>query len=104
MRELIEKGFEVNVVSDATAGGNVPDLGDGYEAALINFRFIASSVLDTDATISSMGMADPTSIVFPSEPMAVVRPPSPGRYVRFVDFWLLRGESVQRNVCERTER
>ena len=47
MRELVEQGFEVAVVSDATAVAIVPE-GDGYEAALTNFRFIASTVWTTD--------------------------------------------------------
>ena len=67
MRELIERGFEVNVVSDATAGGVVPDLGDGYESALINFRYIATSVLDTDQALEGMGVTDASSIVFEYE-------------------------------------
>ena len=41
LRELLEQGFEVSVVSDATAGAKHPELGDGYETALTNFRFIA---------------------------------------------------------------
>lgn len=47
MRELIEQGFEVAVVSDATAAAQV-DEGDGYQAALINFRFIANTVWTTE--------------------------------------------------------
>lgn len=55
MRELTENGFEVTVVKDATAGPQHPDLGDGYAAALINFGFIASEVLDTDAAVAAIG-------------------------------------------------
>lgn len=47
MRELIEQGFEVAVVKNATAAAKVPE-GNGYEAALVNFRFIASAVMTTD--------------------------------------------------------
>lgn len=47
MRELIEDGFEVAVVRDATAAAKVPE-GDGYLAALINFRFIANAVWTTE--------------------------------------------------------
>ena len=54
MRELIEQGFEVAVVSDATAAAQVPE-GDGYAAALINFRFIASAVWTTDQAIENIG-------------------------------------------------
>ncbi len=53
MRELIEQGFEVAVVSDATAAAQVPE-GDGYAAALINFRFIASAVWTTDQAIEKI--------------------------------------------------
>ncbi len=47
MRELLEQGFEVAVVSDATAAAIVEE-GDGYKAALVNFRFIASTVWTTE--------------------------------------------------------
>ena len=46
MRELIEQGFEVAVVKDATAAAQVEE-GDGYLAALVNFRFIANTVWTT---------------------------------------------------------
>jgi len=46
LRELLEAGFEVAVVKDATAAAVVPGL-DGYQAALVNFRFLASAVLTT---------------------------------------------------------
>ncbi len=54
MRELTENGFEVTVVKDATAGAQDPELGDGYAAALINFGFIASEVLDTNAAVAAI--------------------------------------------------
>jgi nicotinamidase-related amidase len=53
MRELLERGFEVAVVKDATAAAIVPE-GDGYAAALVNFRFIANDVLDTKEAVSAM--------------------------------------------------
>jgi nicotinamidase-related amidase len=55
MRELIERGFEVGVVKDATAAAQSPELGDGYKAALINFGFLASAVFTTDEVVKSMG-------------------------------------------------
>ncbi len=55
MRELLEQGFDVSVVSDATAAANHPDLGDGYETALTNFRFMANAVLSTQDAVSAMG-------------------------------------------------
>lgn len=56
LRELLEQGFEVLVVSDATAAAQVPE-GDGYLSALINFRFIANSVLSTRDTVAAMKKA-----------------------------------------------
>ena len=50
MRELLEQGFEVLVVQDATAAAKVPE-GDGYAAAVTNFRFIANSVRTTDEVV-----------------------------------------------------
>ncbi len=46
MRELIEDGFEVAVVGDATASAIIPGL-DGNAAAQTNFSFIASHVYST---------------------------------------------------------
>ena len=51
MRELIEDGFEVTVVKDATAAAIHPDLGNGYEAALVNFGFIANAVVTTEEAV-----------------------------------------------------
>ena len=53
MRELQEQGFEVTIVKDATAGAQVPE-GDGYEAALVNFRYIASAVVSTDDAVKAI--------------------------------------------------
>ncbi len=50
LRELLEMGFEVAVVKDATAAAQIPE-GDGYLAALINFRFIANAVWTTDEVV-----------------------------------------------------
>lgn len=47
MRELLEQGFEVAVVKDATAAAKVPE-GDGYQTALVNYRFMANTVLNTE--------------------------------------------------------
>jgi nicotinamidase-related amidase len=54
LRELLEQGFEVAVVKDATAGARHPELGDGYQAALINFGYMANAVLTTDETVTAM--------------------------------------------------
>ncbi|MFQ5549574.1 MAG: isochorismatase family protein, partial [Woeseia sp.] len=53
MRELIEQGFEVAVVSDATAAAIVEE-GNGYEAALVNFRFIANTVWTTEEAVQKI--------------------------------------------------
>ncbi len=53
LRELLEQGFEVAVVKDATAAANVPE-GDGYLAAIINFRYIANAVWTTDQVVSML--------------------------------------------------
>ncbi len=53
MRELLEQGFEVAVVTDATAAAKVPD-GNGYASAMTNFRFIANTTWTTDEAISAM--------------------------------------------------
>lgn len=47
LRELLERGFEVAVVKDATAAAIFPE-GNGYEAALVNYRFIANAVWTTE--------------------------------------------------------
>lgn len=54
MRELLEQGFKVIVISDATAAAQHPDMGDGYEAAMINFRYIANEVMTTSEIIDKM--------------------------------------------------
>ena len=54
MRELIEQGFDVTVVSDGTAAAITPELGDGYAAALTNFKFIANAVVTTKEAVASM--------------------------------------------------
>jgi nicotinamidase-related amidase len=52
----LEQGFEVAVVKDATAAAQVPE-GDGYAAALVNFRFMANDVLVTSEAIKAMDQA-----------------------------------------------
>ncbi len=54
LRELLEQGFEVLVVKDATAAPRHPELGDGYKAALINFGYIANAVLSTDEVVAAI--------------------------------------------------
>jgi nicotinamidase-related amidase len=51
MRDLIEEGFEVMVVPDATGAAQVPGF-DGFSAALTNFRMISSHIADTKTTVT----------------------------------------------------
>ena len=54
MRELLEQGFEVVVVKDATAAAITPELGDGYAAALTNYGFMANDVITTEEAVQAM--------------------------------------------------
>ncbi len=60
LRDFLERGFEVAVVKDATAAAVVEE-GNGYEAALVNFRFLASAVWTTDEAVSRMAQAAATA-------------------------------------------
>ena len=53
MRELLEMGFEVAVVTDATAAAILPGL-DGNAAAQTNFRFIANATWSTAEAVQLM--------------------------------------------------
>lgn len=55
--ELLEQGFEVAVVRDATAAAKLPE-GDGYLAALINFRYVANGLWATEDTVARIVDAD----------------------------------------------
>ena len=57
LRELLEQGFDVAVVADATAAAQHPELGDGYAAALTNFNYIAGVVLTTERAIEMLESA-----------------------------------------------
>ena len=54
LREFLEQGFEVAVVRDATAGPRHPVWGDGYQAAMINYQFLAHAVLSTNEAVDHM--------------------------------------------------
>jgi nicotinamidase-related amidase len=54
LREFLEQGFEVAVVKDAVAGPRHPEWGDGYQAALINYRFLAHEVISTDEAVGRL--------------------------------------------------
>lgn len=51
--ELLEQGFEVVVVRDATAAARLPE-GDGYQAALTNFRYVANDLWTTEEAVARM--------------------------------------------------
>ncbi len=53
LRELLEQGFEVAVVKDATAAAQAPGL-DGYAAAIANFRFLANAMWTTKQATENM--------------------------------------------------
>lgn len=53
LRELLEQGFEVAVVGDATAAAQVPGY-DGYDAAITNFRFLASDLWSTGEAVQRL--------------------------------------------------
>jgi len=53
LRELLEQGFEVAVVRDATAAAMLPE-GDGYLAAIVNFRYIANAVWTTEEAVKNL--------------------------------------------------
>ncbi|CUH87089.1 putative hydrolase [Phaeobacter sp. CECT 5382] len=56
MRSLIEAGFEVMVVTDATAGA-ITEHYDGYASSLTNFRMIASAIDNTENTVRAIQTA-----------------------------------------------
>lgn len=56
LRELLEQGFEVAVARDATAAARVEE-GDGYAAAVVNFRFLANASWTTDQAVAAVGAA-----------------------------------------------
>ena len=58
LRELLEQGFEIAVVADATAAAQTPDLGDGYAAATTNYKFLANAVWSTQEAVGFMEEID----------------------------------------------
>jgi len=50
LRDLLEQGFEIAVVADATASAVLPGL-DSDQAAKVNFRMIANATWDTEEAI-----------------------------------------------------
>lgn len=54
LRDLLENGFRVIVVRDATAGPRHPTRGDGYQAALVNYAYLAHAVVSTDELVRDL--------------------------------------------------
>ena len=55
LREFLERGFQVVVVKDAVGAPRHPEWGDGYQAAMINYRFLAHAVVSTSEIVELMG-------------------------------------------------
>ncbi len=55
MRELIENGFEVAVVGDATASAKLPGL-NGNQAAQTNYKLISSKLFTTEELVKELKM------------------------------------------------
>jgi len=53
---LLERGYQIAVVRDATAAAKLPE-GDGYMAALINFRYVANGLITTDEAVKAIQKA-----------------------------------------------
>lgn len=56
LHELLEQGYEIAVVRDATAAAMLPE-GDGYMAAIINFRYIANALWTTEEAVKRIKAA-----------------------------------------------
>ncbi len=53
LRDLLERGFEVAVVTDATASAIIPGW-DGNADAMTSFRFIANATWTTEEAVAHM--------------------------------------------------
>lgn len=53
---LLERGYQVAVVRDATAAAKLPE-GDGYHAALVNFRYVANALWTADEAVRRIATA-----------------------------------------------
>ena len=56
LRDFLEQGFEVAMVRDATAGARNEE-GDGYRAALVNFRALAHALWTTREAVGYIAAA-----------------------------------------------
>lgn len=69
LRELLEQGFEVAVVGDATAAARIPGY-DGYDAAITNFRFLASDLWSTSEAAEGLAELRPAAATITADPPA----------------------------------
>jgi nicotinamidase-related amidase len=61
-RDLLEQGFEVALIRDAI-GGTVNEEGDGVQAALVNFRFLAHALWTTAHAVELLAEVRPRNPV-----------------------------------------
>ena len=54
LREFLDGGLEIAVIKDATAGPRHPEWGDGYQAAMINYRYLAHATWSTSEAVEHM--------------------------------------------------
>ena len=54
LRHFLDVGLEIAVVKDATAGPRHPVWGDGYQAAMINYQYLAHAVWTTGEAVERM--------------------------------------------------
>ena len=54
LREFLDLGLEIAVIKDATAGPRIPGWGDGYQAAMINYRYLAHAIWTTKEAVERM--------------------------------------------------
>jgi nicotinamidase-related amidase len=71
LRDFLEQGFEVAMVRDATAGAKNEE-GDGYQSALVNFRFLAHALWTTDEAARLMREATGSQVA--TAPVSQSRP------------------------------
>lgn len=64
-RDLLEQGFEVAMIRDAI-GGTTNEEGDGVQAALVNFRFMAHALWTTEEAVRLMREAAASPAPTPS--------------------------------------
>jgi len=67
LRDLIENGFEVAVVRDATAGATVPERG-GFLSARVNYRWLANALCTTDEAVTEFAR---TAGAWAAQPAAI---------------------------------